>query len=70
MEYLGYTVLGDNYKVCGPTKKIEAVKDWPAPTTQKEDRSFLHFRDFYAKSIHHFDDLTAPFIDYESPNHR
>jgi hypothetical protein len=34
MEYLGYTVSAG--KISVSTKKVEAVADWPVPTTQKE----------------------------------
>jgi hypothetical protein len=33
------------------------------PATQKEVRSFVQFRNFYARLIHHFSDLTAPLTD-------
>jgi hypothetical protein len=39
MEYLGYTVSAG--KISVSTKKVEAVADWPVPTTQKEVRSFV-----------------------------
>jgi hypothetical protein len=45
MEYLGYTVYA--LKISDSTKKIEAVADWPVPTTQKEVRSFVQFCNFY-----------------------
>jgi small nuclear ribonucleoprotein (snRNP)-like protein len=38
MEDLGYTVSFGIISVS--TKKVEAVADWPVPTTQKEVRSF------------------------------
>jgi hypothetical protein len=34
MEYLGYTVSAG--KISVSTKKVEAVADWPVPTTRKE----------------------------------
>jgi hypothetical protein len=36
-----------------------AVADMQVPTTQKEVRSFVQFRNVYAKLIHHFSDLAA-----------
>jgi hypothetical protein len=39
MEYLGCTV--SDGKISVSTKKVEAVADWPVPTTQKEVRSFV-----------------------------
>jgi hypothetical protein len=58
LEYLGYIVPAS--KVSVSTKKVEAVADWPMPTTQKKARSFVQFCNFYARFIHHFSDLTAP----------
>jgi hypothetical protein len=58
MEYLGYTVSVGQISVS--TKKVEAVSEWPVPTTQKEVRSFVQFCNFYARFIHHFSDFTAP----------
>jgi hypothetical protein len=58
MEYLGYTIsIG---KILVSTKKVEAVADWPMPTTHKEVRCFVQFCNFHARFIHHFSDLTAP----------
>jgi hypothetical protein len=61
MEYFDYTV--SDGKISVSTKKVEAVGDWPVPTTQKEVRSFVLFCNFYARFIHHFSDLTAPLMD-------
>jgi hypothetical protein len=61
MEYMGYTVSDGEISVF--TKKVEAVADWPVPTTQKEVRSFVQLCNFYARFIHHFSDLTAPLTD-------
>jgi hypothetical protein len=33
------------------------------PTTQKDVRSLVQFRNFYAIFIYHFSDLTAPLMD-------
>jgi hypothetical protein len=61
MECLGYTISPGQISVS--TKKVEAVADWPVPTTQKEVRSFVQFCNFYAIFIHHFSDVTAPLTD-------
>jgi hypothetical protein len=58
MEYLGNTVL--NGKISVSTKKVEVVKEWQVPTTQKEVHNFVQLCKFYAKFIHDFSDLTAP----------
>jgi hypothetical protein len=61
IEYLGNTVSACTISVS--TKKVEAVADWPVPTTRKEVRSFVQFCNFYARFIHHFSDLTARLTD-------
>jgi hypothetical protein len=60
-EYLGYTVSARKNSVS--TKKVEAVADWPVPTTQKEVRSFVQFCNFYARFHHFIDLITAPLTD-------
>jgi hypothetical protein len=54
MEYFGYHVSA--CKILTSIKKVEAVTNWPVPTTQKEYRSFVQFCSFFAKLIHHFSD--------------
>jgi hypothetical protein len=61
MEFLGYNVSVG--KISDSTQEVEAVAYWLVPTTQKEVRSFVHLRKFYAKFIHNFSDLTAPLTD-------
>jgi hypothetical protein len=61
MEYLGYTVSSGKNSVS--IKKVEAVIDWPMPTTQKEVRSFVQFCNFYAIFSRRFSDLTASLTD-------
>jgi hypothetical protein len=61
MDYLGYTMSA--CKISVSTKKVEAVADWPVPTTQRDVRSFVQFCNFYARFIHHFSDNTAPLTD-------
>jgi hypothetical protein len=39
MDCFGYTMSGG--KISVSTKKVEAVADWPLPTTQKVVRSFV-----------------------------
>jgi hypothetical protein len=57
-DCLDYTL--SEGKISVSTTKVEDVKDWPFPTTQKEFRSFVQFSNFYAKFLQHVSDLTAP----------
>ena len=46
----GYVIgiyIGDIYRVSTDPKKIEAVTEWPRPTTVTEVRSFLGFVSYY-----------------------
>jgi hypothetical protein len=62
MEYLGCTLSVG--KISVSTKTIEAVADWPVPTTQREVRSLaVQLYNFYAMFIQYFSDLTAPLTD-------
>jgi hypothetical protein len=61
MQYLGYTISGGKLSVS--TNKVEAVKEWPVPKTQREVYSFVHFFNSYAKLIHNFTDMSAPLTD-------
>jgi hypothetical protein len=61
LHYISYTVYAR--KISVSTKKVEAVADWPVPTTQKEVRNFVQFCNIYAIFIHDVSDLTAPLTD-------
>jgi hypothetical protein len=67
IEYLGYSMPAS--KIVVSTKKVEAAANWLVPTTHNEARSFVKLCNFYAKFIHHFSDLTAPFTDLLRKSH-
>jgi hypothetical protein len=58
MKYRGYNVSGDKLPVS--TNRVEVVKEWPVPKTQREVRSSALFFTFYVEFIHHFSALSAP----------
>jgi hypothetical protein len=41
-------------------KKLQAIADWPSPSTRKELESFLGFTNFYRRFIPHYAHLTYP----------
>jgi hypothetical protein len=45
------------------THQVCIVKAWHVPTTQRENRSFVQFGNFYAKFIRHFRDILPPLTD-------
>jgi len=61
VDYLGMIISEDQIKM--DPAKLKGIKDWPSPTTVKQVRSFLGFRNFYRKFIGHYADITQPLND-------
>ena len=58
LPYLGHIVSKDGIKV--DTKKIQAVADWPEPTSLNETQRFLGHTNFFRKYIQGYSNLTGP----------
>jgi len=58
VEYLGFVI--QEGKVAMERLKVEALLDWPTPTSVTEVRSFMGFGNFYRKFIHGYSDLSKP----------
>ena len=58
INYLGH-VVGHKGVTTDP-KKIEAVTEWPRPTTVTEDISFLGFVSYYRRFIPNFSKVAKP----------
>lgn len=58
VEFLGHIVTPEGIKP--NPKKIEAVKDFPIPRTQKDIKSFLGLVGYYRKFIKDFAKITKP----------
>jgi hypothetical protein len=58
IEYLGYIVVSDGIQ---PNPKlVQALQDFPWPTTLKEMQSFLDLTNYYRKFIKEFSGIAVP----------
>ena len=58
MAFLGHVISTDGIQV--DPKKIEAILDWPRPTTVIEVRSFLGLTSYYRRFVKDFSKLAVP----------
>ncbi|KAI0992309.1 hypothetical protein K3495_g15877, partial [Podosphaera aphanis] len=61
-KYLGFIIEAGKGLQMDP-EKIEAIKNWEAPTSVKGVRGFLGFANFYRRFIHKFAELAKPLTD-------
>lgn len=64
VEYLVHIITADGVSV-DPTK-INAVQNWPVPTTVKDVRAFLGLAGYYRKFIKGFETIVAPLTQLTS----
>ena len=61
VDFLGHVVSADGVSV--QTSKINAVRDWPAPTSIAELQFFLGLANYYCQFVKEFAKVTAPLTD-------
>ena len=60
IKYLGFIVHADGKGLEADPEKVNAVRDWKSPKTQKEVRRFLGFANYYRMFIPNYSAVAAP----------
>ncbi|KAK3566671.1 hypothetical protein QTP86_002846 [Hemibagrus guttatus] len=58
VQFLGFIIKPGQIKM--DPQKVQAVVDWPSPSSVKEVQHFLGFANFYRKFIRNFSSVAAP----------
>lgn len=58
VQFLGYVI--SQHGITMDQRKVEAVSNWPIPSTVKELQRFLGFANFYRRFIQGFSKISAP----------
>ncbi len=60
IQFLGYVISPQGVQMDNNNNKLQAIRDWPIPSTVQELQRFLGFANFYLRFIRAFSSITAP----------
>ncbi|XP_071061873.1 uncharacterized protein [Pseudochaenichthys georgianus] len=60
-EYLGFTIGRGNVRP--QERKVQAIQDWPRPSTKKQVKTFLGLTSYYCRFIPNFSTIASPLTD-------
>ena len=66
MGFLGHVLTGEG--VQADPRKVEAIKNWPAPKNVKHVRSFLGLANYYRRYVHGFANMAAALTELTKKN--
>ncbi|XP_061550331.1 uncharacterized protein LOC133411694, partial [Phycodurus eques] len=66
VSFLGFVLAQGEVKM--DPCKVDAVINWPTPTSRKDVQRFLGFANFYRKFIRNFSSIASPLHDLTSPH--
>uniref|UniRef100_A0A8C6LVF1 Gypsy retrotransposon integrase-like protein 1 n=1 Tax=Nothobranchius furzeri TaxID=105023 RepID=A0A8C6LVF1_NOTFU len=66
VKFLGFVIEGGRLRA--DPEKVQAVTEWPTPTTRKQLQRFLGFANFYRRFIRNFSQVAAPLTQLTSVN--
>lgn len=61
VTFLGYVISTDGIHV--DPSKVQAIEDWPVPTSIRDVRSFHGLSSFYRRFVKNFSSISAPLTD-------
>ncbi|KAL4009484.1 hypothetical protein ACER0C_003336 [Sarotherodon galilaeus] len=64
-SFLGFTISSDGLTM--DPQKVQAVTQWPQPSSLKQLQSFLGFANFYRRFIRNFSTVVAPLTSLTKP---
>lgn len=64
VSFLGYII--ESGQVRTDPEKVQAVAEWPKPTTVKQLQQFLGFANFYCRFIRNYSRVVAPLTQLTS----